>query len=124
MRLVRFVYEQIMMKAEILENMFVDRNGDGVVNGLDKYRYKKPAPDYTIGFTSNLKFGNFDFSFAGRASLGNYVYNNIQTDMGYLNRLYGSSGVLWNVNQSAVDLQVLNQASLTFSDPLFIKPIF
>src|SRR5678815_679138 len=40
--------------------------------------------------------------------------------MGYLMRLYGSSGVLWNVNQSAVDLNVENQASLTFSDH-FVK---
>ncbi len=120
-----FVYEQMYDEnGKILENQFVDRNGDGIVNGLDKYRYKKPAPDYTIGFTSNLKVGNFDFSFAGRASLGNYVYNNIQTDMGYLNRLYGSSGVLWNVNQSAVDLQVLDQASLTFSDHFIYKADF
>ena len=36
--------------------------------------------------------------------------------MGYLLRLYGSSGVLWNLNQSAVDNNVLNQSSLTFSD--------
>jgi len=40
--------------------------------------------------------------------------------MGYLNRLYGTSGVLWNVNQSAVDLNVVDQASLTFSDH-FVK---
>jgi iron complex outermembrane receptor protein len=40
--------------------------------------------------------------------------------MGYLMRLYGSSDVLWNVNQSAVDLNVENQSSLTFSDH-FVK---
>jgi iron complex outermembrane receptor protein len=44
--------------------------------------------------------------------------------MGYLNRLYGSSGVLWNVNQSAVDLNVLDQANLTFSDHFVQKADF
>jgi len=120
-----YVYQQLYDESgQILENMFVDRNNDGIVNGLDKYRLEKPAPDYTIGFTSRIQIHNFDLSFAGRASIGNYVYNNIQTDMGFLNRLYGSSGVLWNVNQSAVDNNVINQASLTFSDHFVTKADF
>jgi iron complex outermembrane receptor protein len=111
------VYEQILdEKGGIIEGEFVDQNGDGLINELDKYRYKKPAADYTIGFTSRIAIGKFDLAFAGRSSLGNYVYNNVQTDMGYLNRIYGTTGVLWNVNQSAVDNNALDQASLTFSD--------
>jgi len=106
--------------GQIIEGSFANLNGDTVINAMDRYRYKKPAPDVAIGFTSRLAIGNFDFSFAGRVNLGNYVYNNVQTDMGYLMRLYGSSNVLWNVNQSAVDLDVENQSSLTFSDH-FVK---
>ncbi|HJW29131.1 MAG TPA: hypothetical protein VJ508_07745, partial [Saprospiraceae bacterium] len=84
----------------------------------DKYRFKNPSPDYTFGFTSRLEVGDFDFSFAGHASVGNYVYNNVETDRGYLDRLFLSTGgkSLWNVTQSAVDLNVFSQASLTFSD--------
>ncbi len=120
-----FVYKQLYDEnGQIIEGSFADLNNDGIINGLDKYRYKKPAPDYTIGFTSRLAIGHFDLSFAGRSSIGNYVYNNVQTDMGYLNRLYGSSGVLWNVNQSAVDLNVVDQANLTFSDHFVKKADF
>jgi len=120
-----FVYKQLYDEnGDIIENSFEDLNNDGIINGQDKYRFKKPAADVTLGFTSRLAIGNFDFSFAGRASLGNYVYNNIQTDMGYLMRLYGTSGVLWNVNQSAVDLNTENQASLTFSDHFVKKADF
>ena len=116
-----FVYQQIYGEnGQIIEGSFANLNGDTLINSSDKYRYKKPAADFSMGFTSRLAIGHFDFSFAGRASFGNYVYNNIQTDMGYLNRLYGTSGVLWNVNQSAVDLNVVDQASLTFSDH-FVK---
>jgi iron complex outermembrane receptor protein len=116
-----FVFEQKYDEnGNLLEGQFVDRNGDGKVDDLDKYRYQNPAPLYSLGITSNFNYGNFDFSFGARSFIGNYVYNNVQTDMGYLNRLYNSSGYLANVNRSAVDLNVVDQAKLTFSDH-FVK---
>lgn len=112
-----YVFRQVVDEmGNLLEGKFVDLNNDGIVNGLDKYRFNKPAADYTFGLTSRVGIGDFDLSFAGRASLGGWVYNNVQTDMGYLNRIYGTTNVLWNVHQSAVDNQVLDQAKLTFSD--------
>ncbi len=86
------------------------------MSDLDKYRYKNPAPLYTLGLTNSLSIGQFNLSFAGRAHLGNYVYNNVQTDMGYLDRLFGTTNYLSNVNQSAVGLNVVGQSNLTFSD--------
>ena len=112
-----FVFKQKYDESgNILEGVFEDINNDGIVNQDDKYRYENPAADYTIGITNNLIVGDFDFSFAGRANLGNYVYNNNQTDKGYLTRLYGSTNVLWNIDQSAIDNNVQRQGSLTFSD--------
>jgi TonB-linked SusC/RagA family outer membrane protein len=120
-----YVYHQLYDEnGKLLEGQFEDTNGDGIVNDNDKYRYKNPSPRYTIGLTSNIALGNFDFSFAGRANMGNYVYNNVQTDMGYLNRLFGTTKYLSNVNQSAVDLNVLDQAKLTFSDHFVTKASF
>ena len=112
-----FVYEQLYDESgNLLEGQYKDRNSDGVVDEKDKYRFQKAAPTYTIGITNNFNWGNLNLSFAGRAYLGQYVYNNVQTDMGYLNRLYNTSGYLANVHQSAVDLNVVDQAKLTFSD--------
>lgn len=112
-----YVYEQLYDEnGQVLEGQFADRNQDGVVNEEDKYRYEKPAADYLFGITSNLSIGNFDFSFAGRANIGNFVYNNVATDMGYLQRLRHPTGYLSNVHRSAVDNNILNQASVTFSD--------
>lgn len=122
-----FVYEQVYDEnGAIIEGVFVDRNNDGIVNSEDKYRYENPSPDFTFGFTNRLGIGKFDLSFAGRANLGNYVYNNVQTDRGYLGRLWLSTGgqSLWNVTQSAVDLDVYSQASLTFSDHFVTKADF
>jgi iron complex outermembrane receptor protein len=120
-----YVFKQLYDEnGMILEDQFEDLNGDGIVNEDDKYRFEKPAADYTFGFTSKIDVHDFSLTFAGRASVGNYVYNNIQTDQGYLNRIYHSSGTLWNVHQSAVDNQALEQSSLTFSDHFVRKADF
>lgn len=120
-----YVFQQVYDEnGKLLEGQFEDLNGDGLVNDDDKYRYKNPAPRVTIGLTSNLSIGKFDFSFAGRSNINNYVYNNVQTDMGYLNRLYGTTKYLSNVNQSAVDLNVQDQAKLTFSNHFVTNATF
>lgn len=112
-----YVYKQKYDEnGAILEGEFEDLNGDGLINSKDKYRFNKPAPDYTFGFTSSLNYRNFNFSFAGRANIGNYVYNNVQTNIGSYESLYHSTNYLRNVAQSAVDLDVYKQSNLTFSD--------
>ncbi len=120
-----YVFEQKYDETgKLLEGQFVDRNRDSIINDDDKYRYKNPAPLFTLGLTSSLSIGHFNLSFAGRANFGNYVYNNVQTDMGYLNRLYHSTKYLSNVNQSAVDLNVADQGKLTFSDHFVTNAAF
>ena len=41
--------------------------------------------------------------------------------MGYINRIYNPNGSLSNVHRSAIDLNVFEQSSLTFSD-FFVTP--
>lgn len=120
-----YVYEQLYDdEGNLIEGSFADRNDDGIVNEEDKYRFNKPAADYFIGFTSNLDIGDFYFQIAGRASIGNYVYNNVQTDGGFLNNLYWSTNYLSNIHRSGVDLNVKDQANLTFSDHFVTKADF
>lgn len=73
-----YVYQQVYDEAgKPIEGLYVDRNGDGQVNESDKYFYKKPSADVTLGFTSKLIYKSWDFSFSLRGSLNNYVYNNV-----------------------------------------------
>ncbi|MDF1699022.1 MAG: SusC/RagA family TonB-linked outer membrane protein [Saprospiraceae bacterium] len=112
-----YVYEQIYDESgNILEGQFVDRNEDGIVNTDDLYRYENPAPDFTFGFTSTLNIKNFDFSFAGRASTGNFIYNNVQTNNGSLNATYNSSGYLRNVHSIGVEQNLLEDETIILSD--------
>lgn len=70
-----YVYQQVYDEnGKPIENMYVDRNGDGIINSSDKYIYKKPAADFMMGLTSKMIYKNWDFSFSLRSSLNNYVY--------------------------------------------------
>ena len=98
-----YLAEQVYdAKGKPVNNLYVDRDGDGIVTsqGLsDRYRVKDPYPDALIGFNSMFRYKNFDFSFNGRISLGNYVYNNVASGTSYAG-LYASVGALSNLHSS------------------------
>lgn len=64
-------------------DMYVDQNNDGVINQDDLRPYKNPAPRWILGHTSNASFKNWDFSATARMYMGNYVYNNIASNLGH-----------------------------------------
>jgi TonB-linked SusC/RagA family outer membrane protein len=70
-----YVYETKLNEQG--EWYFVDRDLDGSITADDKYMYHSPAPDVLMGITSKWQFHNFDLSFSLRASVGNYVYNDV-----------------------------------------------
>ncbi len=88
-----YVYEQVYdQEGNPIEGLYVDRNGDGEITTADKYYFKKPAPDYYFGISSNLSWKAWSFYFSGRANFGNYAYNNVESENGWLNRMYRSEG--------------------------------
>jgi len=93
-----------------VDNLYVDRNNDGTVTsqGLsDRYRIKNPFPDVLMGFNSMFRYKNFDFSFNGRISLGNYIYNNVASGSSY-SGIYASVGGLANLNRSILTTKFAN----------------
>lgn len=113
-----YVYQQVYDKnGKPIENMFVDRNGDGIINSSDKYVYKKPAGDVLMGLTSKIIYKEFDFSFSLRASLNNYVYYdflsnkaNVSTSGLYSNNAYS------NTTPEAVALGFTGKGDFYMSD--------
>lgn len=78
------VYEQLYdANNRPIQGAYVDRNNDGKIDTADRYRHKKPAPDYTFGFFSTVNYKNFDFTMNWRASLGNYIFDNVSSNLGY-----------------------------------------
>lgn len=68
-------------------DLYEDLNGDGIINQDDRAPYQSPAPDWIFGHTSTMAYRDFDLSFTLLAYLGNYVYNNVASNLGHYNRL-------------------------------------
>jgi TonB-dependent starch-binding outer membrane protein SusC len=75
-----YVFEQIYGADGMpVEGLYVDRSGEGgsvTSNSKNKYHYFSPNPKFLMGLFANLRYKQFDFYMAGRASIDNYVYNN------------------------------------------------
>jgi iron complex outermembrane receptor protein len=99
-----YVYKQVYdSNGKPIEGVYADLNKDGIINSSDLYRYKKAAPDVLMGISSKLTYKNWDLSFSGRLSLGNYVYNNVASSSATYAALYQSeflSNTLRSVNKT------------------------
>jgi iron complex outermembrane receptor protein len=73
-----------------IEGMYVDRNNDGKLTIDDKYRFHTSTPDMFMGLSSRFTYKSWDFSFSGRASFGNYVYNNFDASNANYQYVYNS----------------------------------
>ena len=106
-----FVFQQVYGSDGMpIEGLYVDRTGTGgtvTSNNLNKYHYKKPAPDYTLGINSRFAYKQFDFSFSGRANIGNYVYNNVASGSLY-STVYNQSGFFNNIPQQVNNAKFTN----------------
>ena len=101
-----YVYQQAYdANGNAIENVVVDRDGDGQITPNDRYFYKKPAPDVTMGLSSRMEYKNWDFGFSLRANFNNYVFDNIMAGMtnNNPNEVYNSFHALNNrpVNAAA-----------------------
>mgnify|MGYP002347021761 CR=1 FL=1 len=107
-----FVFQQVYdADGNPIEGLYVDRSGEGgsVISSLDnKYHYKNPTPDVTIGINSSLRYKNWDASLSGRLYLGNYNYNNVYSDRALYSSIYNQSGFLNNVPTALYDTKFYN----------------
>ena len=88
------LYEQVYDNAgNPIEGEFVDQNGDGVINDDDlRVRYSRD-PKVTMTFGTTLNWKNWDFGINMRASLGNYMYNNVLSANTTLANTYKNSNL-------------------------------
>jgi TonB-linked SusC/RagA family outer membrane protein len=54
---------------------FVDVNGDGVINGLDRTFIGSPIPEFIFGFNFEMQYKAFDFSLDLQGQAGNKIFN-------------------------------------------------
>ena len=90
-----------------LEGLYVDENGDGTRNDLDRYRYKSPNAPVFFGFSSNFNYNKWTLSFVLRSNLGNYVYNNVNSERVGRN-IVVNEGILRNVVPDYLNTEFFN----------------
>ena len=94
-----YVYQQVYdAKGKPIESLFVDRNGDGVINENDLYRYKGPDPKVFLGFSTNVSYKKWSGGFVMRASIGNYMYNNVYSNLGRYSTIANLQNILNNAS--------------------------
>ena len=75
------VFEQVYdSNNDPIPGVFVDQNGDGIINDEDLIYYHNPAPRFTISWNNSFNWKNWDLGFTMRANIGNYVYNTPRAD--------------------------------------------
>ncbi len=120
-----FVYEQVYDNdGKPVDGVFVDQNADGFINEEDLIAYKNSAPDVHMGLSSRFSYKKWDLNFSTRANLGNYVYNNIQSNREAKSTIYDPAGWLKNRVNSATYTDFENVRYLSsyyIQDASFLK---
>ena len=102
------VYQQVYDSAGApIEGVYVDTNEDGVLTDADKRIYHNPNPEWLLGLSSYMYYGNWDLGFTMRASIGNYAYNNVASANGNQDNLY-DLGTIRNAHVSLLDTNFRN----------------
>jgi TonB-linked SusC/RagA family outer membrane protein len=65
---------------------YVDVNGDGVINASDKTNIGDPFAKFTMGWSLNMSYKNFDFNAFVYASVGNDIYRAYERNANYSNK--------------------------------------
>lgn len=94
-----YLFQQVYDESGApLEGVYVDQDGNGQIDDSDKIINKSPDPKVTMTFGSQFRYKKWDLGFNIRASIGNYVYNNVLSTKAVYNDLftYGLNNVVEN----------------------------
>ncbi len=89
-----------------VDGLYADENGDSKISPDDRYRYKQADPRIFLGFSSGVTVGDFNFGFVLRGSIDNYVYNNVNSNLGLFKP--SSSAYLINSTRNALNVNFTN----------------
>ncbi len=109
-----FAYRQVYDgNGNPLEDVYEDRDGNGIINENDRYRYQSPEPRVFLGFNSQFAYDKLSFGFSLRANLGNYMYNNIVSNYAAYREILNPNGFLTNGSTNVLQTHFFNNQYLT-----------
>jgi len=104
-------YQQVYgPNGKPLDGVFVDRNGDGIINELDLYTSHSPDPQEYFGLNSDLRVKKWNIGFVARASFGNYVYNNVASNTGIQRNILNPLGYVANGSSTVLQSSLIGSS--------------
>jgi TonB-linked SusC/RagA family outer membrane protein len=105
---------------------YVDNNGDGSINALDKTIIGNPNPDFIYGFNSSMSYKGFDLTVFFQGSYGNDLFNlssvNNTLDYGFgLNMPREVYLNHWTPTNTNAKYPVLSRSVSTFVSDRFVE---
>ncbi|MFV0606191.1 MAG: SusC/RagA family TonB-linked outer membrane protein [Niabella sp.] len=97
-----------------IEGLYEDINRDGEITDADRYYYNHASPNYLFGFSTGITYKKFTAGLTGHGMLGNYLYNNYNSNNAVLRNI--ENPVLHIGNAGVNYLETLFQNNRFMSD--------
>jgi TonB-dependent starch-binding outer membrane protein SusC len=112
---VYYVYKQVYdpTSGKPIEGLYEDVNRDGFIDEKDRYFYKKPASDIFIGINTQVTYKKFSLGITGHAALGNYLYNNFNSNNGVFRAIKNPIVFVGNASTSYQQTNFVNNQYLS-----------
>lgn len=107
-----------------LEGQFEDLNGDGRITADDRYRTNFPDARIFLGFNTTFTYKKWSLGTVLRANLGNYVYNNVRSNLGTLNAVNPNGQFNQNIHRGYFDTEFTGRTTnenLRFLSDLYLE---
>ena len=117
-----YAYQQVYgSNGKPLDGVFVDQNGDGVINNQDLKHDESPDPKQIFGLSSDFWYKKWNIGFSARAELGNYVYNNVASSTGISRNILNPLGILNNGSSDVLTSGLTGNGALDLLSDYYIQ---
>lgn len=118
-----YVYQQVYDPTtnKPIEDVFVDRNGDGIITDKDRYMFFNPDPKWLFGISPSVNYKNWNLGFVMRAATGNYIYNNNASSRGTQRNILNPLGFLNNGSRNVLESDFVGSGSRFFSSDYYVE---
>jgi iron complex outermembrane receptor protein len=96
-----------------IEGLFNDVDRNGIVDDKDRVYYKKPNADVMFGFSTGATYKKFSFGLTGHGMLGNYLYNNFNSNNSVLRNIINPVRYIGNAGVNYLDTRFTNNRYLS-----------
>ncbi len=120
---VYYVYKQVYdsKTGAPIDGLFDDLNRDGKIDDNDRYLYKKPAPDVTFGINTQVTYQKWSLGLTAHGSLGNYLYNQYNSNNGVLRAIKNPLNFIQNGSRSYLDTKFSGNSTNEYLSDYFIE---